>query len=185
MDNVCVCVPLGAHCRGASMTSLQKPEPNPDLTSTALAHQGVWGQLLSSSTSSQSLLYKDCHHKFIWMSTLWLTLFNKLFCDITALLDQLAIPCLVNGLPKGVDTSFTADVEPLTCQSPRLKSYQILKVSAVALWWIKNARRENEQNDLLESRARSWGDVIFIEGGGGGWFGDEMRINLASERRRA
>lgn len=46
MDNVCVCVavcvPLGAHCRGAaSMTSLQKPEPNPDLTSAALAHQGV------------------------------------------------------------------------------------------------------------------------------------------------
>lgn len=39
------------------------------------------------------------------------------------------------------------------------------------------------QNDLLESRARSRGDVIFFRGRGG-WFGDKMRINLASERRR-
>lgn len=38
------------------------------------------------------------------------------------------------------------------------------------------------QNDLLESRAGSRGDVIFSEGGGR--FGDKMRINLASERRR-
>lgn len=34
------------------------------------------------------------------------------------------------------------------------------------------------QNDLLESRARSRGDVIFSGG-----VGEKMRINLASERR--
>lgn len=54
-----MCAPLGAHCRGggaARMTSLQKPEPNPDLTSTALAHQGVRGRLTEVLEEN-----KDCH----------------------------------------------------------------------------------------------------------------------------
>lgn len=38
------------------MTSLQKPEPNPDLTSTALAHQGVRGRLTEVLEEN-----KDCH----------------------------------------------------------------------------------------------------------------------------
>lgn len=41
------------------------------------------------------------------------------------------------------------------------------------------------QNDLLESRARSRGDVIFFRGGvewWGWWFRDKMKINLASEK---
>lgn len=45
------------------------------------------------------------------------------------------------------------------------------------------------QDDLLESRARSRGDVIFFGGGGAGEVGgalkagDKMRINLASEKK--
>lgn len=39
------------------------------------------------------------------------------------------------------------------------------------------------QNDLLESRARSRGDVIFSEGGGL-VLRQGIRINLACERRR-
>lgn len=47
------------------MTSLQKPEPNPDLTSTALSRQGVDGQLFSLAL--RSLLFKNDHQKSVYL----------------------------------------------------------------------------------------------------------------------
>lgn len=53
------------------------------------------------------------------------------------------------------------------------------KVSVVALWWINKmpGGRNVWQNDLLESRARSRGDVIFFRGRRVVWIQDEDKFS--------
>lgn len=50
----------------------------------------------------------------------------------------------------------------------------------------KNARRGDMCGRMIYYRAQPGAEVMssFFDGRGWGWFGDEMRINLASERRR-
>ncbi len=52
-----------------------------------------------------------------------------------------------------------------------IRLFKEKKVGEVALRWIKRMPEGKDvwQNDLLESRARSRGDVIFSEGGGAGF----------------
>ena len=168
---VCVCVCaralLATHCRGAArMTSLQKPEPNPDLTSIDLARQGVSGRLFPPRTAvivTQGLASKTKTSVCLARPSCGSLFFHKLMKDIKSSFEPIrgSLSCWWT-LSEVMDSSCAAWVlnpwpaAQLVFGNPikTLKKVSVLPGGS-NVWW----------DDLVESVARSRGDVIFIGGG--------------------